>query len=235
MEPVVAHPAIHHRVHRDRDLQRRMRVKQRHERRKSVVRDADDPHLAVRLRHMLHQPVDRVVRVGRMVHRRRIQRPVQRPIHHIIALAAILAAHVLHHADIPAVDNYVHGVVISIQRRIQVCAMQIVGQSCRAIRRAGQQNAGVLRAFRNQDDRMQLHAVAHRDHHIARRVVIAGVGRLQFLRSLARQRRRLSKCTQRKQQTAHGCAHPKQACCLHPETVPLTGLEANRPRQWGSS
>ena len=53
------------------------------------------PTLPLRLRNVLHQPVDGVVGVGRLVHRRRILRPVQRPVHHVVALRAVLAANIL--------------------------------------------------------------------------------------------------------------------------------------------
>ena len=67
VEPVVAAPAVHHRVHRDRHLERRVRVDERHQRQEPVVRDAEDPDLAVGLRDVLHQPVDGVVGVGGVI------------------------------------------------------------------------------------------------------------------------------------------------------------------------
>ena len=106
VKPVVAHPAIDHRIHRHRHLQRRMRVDQRHQRQEPVVRDAEDADLAVALGHVLHQPVDRVVGVGGVIDRRRILRPAQRPVHHVVAFGAVLAADVLDDADVAAFDDH---------------------------------------------------------------------------------------------------------------------------------
>ena len=47
VEPVVAHPAVDHRVHRHRHLERRMRIDERHQRQESVVGDPEDADLAV--------------------------------------------------------------------------------------------------------------------------------------------------------------------------------------------
>ena len=86
VKPIVAHPAVDHRVHRDRDFQCRMRIHHGHQRQKPVVRDAEDADLSIALRNVFDEPVDRVVGVGRFVDRRRILRPVQRPVHHVVAL-----------------------------------------------------------------------------------------------------------------------------------------------------
>ena len=72
VKPVVAHPAVHHRVHRNRDLERRMRIHQRHQRQKAIVRDSKDADFAVALGDILHQPVDGVVGIGGMIDRRGI-------------------------------------------------------------------------------------------------------------------------------------------------------------------
>ena len=40
------------------------------------------------------------------------------------------------------------------------------------IRRAGQENWRILRSFRQHDDRVQLHSVAHGNHHFALDVVL---------------------------------------------------------------
>src|SRR5206468_59091 len=79
VEPIVAHPAVDHRVHRHRHFERRMGVDERHQRQESIVRDAKDADLPVALGDVFHEPIDRVVRVGRVIDRRRILRPVQRP------------------------------------------------------------------------------------------------------------------------------------------------------------
>ena len=48
-------------------------------------------------------------------------------------------------------------------------------------------------ALGNDDDGVQLHAVAHRDHHDALDVVGRGSGRVEVRRDVGRQRRRLRK------------------------------------------
>lgn len=167
VKPVVAHPAVDHRVHRHRDLQRRMRVEERHQRQKAVVGDAEDADLAVGLGDVLHQPVDRVVGVGRVIDRRRVQRTAQRPIHHVVAFRSVLPADVLHDADVAALDDHFHRVVVSLKHRRQVRARRVRGEPGRVVGRAGQQNRRPPRALRHENHRVQLHAVAHRDHHVA--------------------------------------------------------------------
>ncbi len=193
VEPVVAHPAVHHRVHRHRHLERRVRVDERHERQEPVVRDPEDAHLPVGLGHVLHEPVDRVVGVGGVVDGRRVERPVQRPVHHVVALGSVLAAHVLHDADVAVLDDDVGGVVVALQDRAEVRARRVAGERRRVVGRARQQDRPVRRARRHENHRVQLHAVAHRDHHVAP-VVVAHAGRdLHLRRRLARKRRVLGR------------------------------------------
>ena len=186
MKPVIAAPSIHHRIHRHRNLQRRMRMHQRHQRQISVIRNPQHADLPIRLRHMLHQPVNRVICIRRLIHRRGIQRPVQRPVHHIIALAAILAANILHHADIPALNDRLRRIVVAPQAYAHVNAVRIGRQPARIIRRPRQQHPRMLRALRNKDDRAQLHPVAHRHHHLAALVIHARSRWHKLGRSLTR-------------------------------------------------
>ena len=90
-----------------------MRIHEPHQRQEAVVGDAEDADLAIALRKILYQPVDGVVRVGRMVHGRGIQRAVQRAVHHVIALRVVLSANILHHANVTACDDDLGGVVVS--------------------------------------------------------------------------------------------------------------------------
>ncbi len=106
VEPVVAHPAIDHRALRRSHLQCRMRVGQRHHHGEALVRRAEHADLAIALRYVLHQPVDGVPGIGGVVHLGVVQRPAQRPGHHVIAFGAVLAADVLEHADVTAVDEH---------------------------------------------------------------------------------------------------------------------------------
>jgi hypothetical protein len=190
VEPVVAEPAVDHRVHRHRDLERRVRIDQRHQRREAVVRDAEDADPAVGLGDVLHQPVDRVVGVGGVIDRGRVLRAAQRPVDDVVALGAVLAADVLDHADVAAVDDHVGDVVVALQRRAEVRAGPLRGHAVGVVRRAGQEHRRALGAARHQDHRVQLHAVAHRDHLLAALEVEAGGARRERRRDLRRQRRR---------------------------------------------
>ena len=67
VEPVVAHPAVNHRAFRRRYLQRGMRIQQRHDHGEAFVGRADHADPAVRLRHVLHQPIDGVIGVRSVV------------------------------------------------------------------------------------------------------------------------------------------------------------------------
>ena len=185
VEPVVAHPAIDHRVHGHRYFQRGVRIHQRHQRQKSVIADAQNAHLAVGLGNVLDQPVDAVIRVSRFIHRRRILRPMNRPVHHVVALRPVLAANVLNHPNVAALDNHIGGIVIAIKDSPQVRARRVAGQLIGAVRCARQQDRRMLYALGHQDHRMQLDPVAHRDHRLAPFVVEVRRGLFEFGRGLA--------------------------------------------------
>src|SRR5689334_5091911 len=97
-----------------------MRVDEGHQRQEAVVRNAENADASVSLGNVLHQPVNRVVRVGGMVHVGRVLRPVQRTIHHVVAFGTVLAANVLDHANVSAFDNHVGGVVVTVQDRTEI-------------------------------------------------------------------------------------------------------------------
>ena len=124
VEPVVAAPAVDHRVHRDGDLERGVRMDEAHQGGESVVGDADDADLAVGLRHVLHEPVDGVVGVGGMVDRGRVQRAAQGAVHDVVALGAVLAADVLDDADVAAFDDDVGGVVVAVEAGAEMRALR---------------------------------------------------------------------------------------------------------------
>ena len=188
VEPVVAHPSVHHRVHGHGDLQRRVRVDQGHQGQEPVVGDAEDADPSARLRHVLHQPVDGVVGVGGVVDGSRVERAVQRPVHHVVALGAVLAAHVLHHADVAALDDDVGGVVVALEDGPEVRALRVAGQLRRIVGGARQQDRRAAGALGDEDDGVELDPVAHGDHHVAPGVVEALRRRLQPGRGLAGQR-----------------------------------------------
>ena len=165
-----------------------MGVDERHQGQEAVVGDAEDADAAVALRDVLHQPVDRVVGVGRVIDGRRVLRPVQRAIHHVVALGAVLSAHVLDRADVAALDDDLGGVVVAVQARAQVRAVGAARERGGVVGRAREQDRRVPGALRHEDDGMQLHPVTHGDHHVALHVVEAVGGGGECRRRLARER-----------------------------------------------
>ncbi len=143
------------------------------------------PTLPFDLGQVLHQPVDGVVGVGGVVDLAGVERAAQRARHHVLAFGAVLAAHVLEHADIAAAHEHL---ITLRQFGIHMRRFEARGAAVGVIRRARQQDGGMLGALGNHDDRMQLHAVAHRDHHFALDVVVARRRRSQrALRNIRRQ------------------------------------------------
>ena len=173
MEPVVAHPAVDHRAHRRCDFERRVRMHERHDYGEALVRASEHAHAPVRLGDVLHEPVDGVVGVGRMVDVRGIQRTLERPGHDVVALGAVLAADVLEDADVAVGDED----LIALRQRCQHtrrarprCARRGV------VRRARQEHRRTLGGLGNDDDGVELDAVAHRNHLDALDVVVAFAG-----------------------------------------------------------
>ncbi len=186
MEPVVADPAVDHRALRRGHLERRVRIDQGHGDRPAVIGRADHADLLVRFRHVLGQPVDRVVGVGGVVGLGRIERPHRRPRHDVVALRAVLAADILVDEDITVIDPFAIGAphgVAQVRLLVGDEASGIVG-------RAFHQHGQAMGALRHDDDGMQLDAVAHRNHHLALDVVIVGVGLDPGLGNVAAGRRK---------------------------------------------
>ena len=187
VEPVVAHPAVDHRVHGHGHLERGMRIDERHQGQEAVVGDAEDADLAVALRDVLHQPVDGVVGVGGVVDRRGVLGAAQRAVHDVVALGPVLAAHVLHHADVAALHDHVGGVVVAGQDGPQVRAGRVLGERLGVVGGPGEQHGRAFGALRHQDHGQELHAVAHGDHDLAPHVIEAVDGGLELGRRLAGQ------------------------------------------------
>ena len=188
VEPVVAHPAVHHRALRRGHLQGRVRVHERHHHGEALVRAAEHADPAVGLGHVLHEPVDRVVRIGRVIHFARVQRPPERTRHDVLAFGSVLAAHVLEHADVAVLHE---DLVALRQQRHHVRRGRPLRAARRVVRRAGQEHRRVIGAAGNDDDGVELHAVAHGNHDLAPDVVIRGGGRLEGRRDVGRERRGL--------------------------------------------
>jgi len=127
VKPVVTHPSVHHGIHGYRNFKRRMRIYQRHQRGKTIVRNSENAHPPVTLGDVLHQPVDGVVGVGGVVDGSWILRAAQGPVHHVVTLRVILAANVFDHADIAALDDYIHCVVVALQDRPEVRTRRMAG------------------------------------------------------------------------------------------------------------
>ena len=187
VEPVVARPAIDHRVHRDGDFEGGVRMDEAHQGGESVVGDADDADLAVALGRIFYEPVDGVVGVGGVVDLGWVEGAAEGAVHHVVAFGAVLAADVLDDADVAAVDDDVGGVVVAVEAGAEVRALRVCRQRRCAVGRAGEQDGRVFCSFRDQDDGVELDAVAHRDHDFAAVVVEAVVRRLEGCGRLARQ------------------------------------------------
>ena len=117
-----------------------MRIDERHQGKEAVVRDPQDADLAVALGDVLHEPVDGVLGIGRMIDGRRILRAAQRAIDDVVPLGAVLAADVLHDADVAAFEDHVEGVVIAVQNRPEVSALGVARELVGVIGRPGQEN-----------------------------------------------------------------------------------------------
>ena len=161
---------------------------QRHHDGETFVRAAEHSHLAVALGHVLHEPVDRVVRVGRMIDGARVQRSLERPGHHVVAFRPILAAHVLEHADV-AVH---HEDLVALRQRPEHPRRWRPLRSPRCVvGRTRQDQWRLSGSFGHDDDGVQFHTVAHRNHDVALDVIVRLRRLGEVRRHIRRQGRRL--------------------------------------------
>ena len=171
MEPVIAHPTIDHRAFGHGGLQRAVGVDLCHQRGETEVGTADNADLAIAFGHILHQPVDGVIGVGRLINAGGVQRPGDGAVHHEHPFRIVDAANVLINADIAIVHEFgVH----HRQHLGQLLRGAAAGHAFRVIGGARQQDRAVMRAVVHQDHRIQLHPVAHRHHRHAANIV--GIG-----------------------------------------------------------
>ena len=149
---------IRHRRLRTGRHQRRMRIDDRRRSVEARIRDAPDAHLAVVVRHVLQQKIDRVVGVRRVVHvLRRFLVVDVRPHLQKLALAHPASAHIL-------VDEDVAG-LLELLRRPQVLRILVFAVRSDAVRSAVHQErigtAGSVLGHIHR--REQPLAVAHRN------------------------------------------------------------------------
>nr|GEU28205.1 hypothetical protein [Tanacetum cinerariifolium] len=249
VEPVVAAPAVHHRAHRHGRLQRRMRVGQRHQHREALVRRADHADLAVGLGEVFHEPVDGVPGVRRVVGAGVVERALEGARHHVVAVGAVLAAHVLEGADIAGIDQ--HLVALG-QGGGHAGADVALGAAAGVVRGAGEDDGrfGVLAGrLGDHDHGMELDAVAHRDHDLALDVVGVGRERLEFGGNVGRHGRGLGhgvgrggseqggQQRNRQQSNTHTIlgkycqkAHPTEGCGLAQRSIRHCGKLDTRAR-----
>jgi hypothetical protein len=175
------HPAIDHRALRRGNLQRGVWIEQRHGHRPAVIRRTNHAHALVRFGNILDQPFNRVPGICRVIGFARIERTHWRTRHDIRALRAVFAANVLIDKDVPVVDP------LAICRPQCVAKMWAVirGKNRCVVRRALEQHWQIVRALRNNDDGMQLNAVAHGNHLLALDVVVIGLGLMPLGRNVA--------------------------------------------------
>src|SRR4029453_11671601 len=134
---------------------------------------------SVALRNVLHEPVNRVERVGRVIDDGGIQTTPQRTVHDIVAFRAVLAADILYNADVSAFDDHLGCIVIAAEDGTEMRALRMTGEDVGVVRRASEQDGRVLRASRYEDDGVKLDAVTHRNHLFAPDVVERVGGRLE--------------------------------------------------------
>ncbi len=163
VEEVVAHPGVAHRRLRADRLQGGVGAERGDGREPAGIRHAEDAHLPVVAGHVLHEPVDRVVRVGALVGPR-VPR-LRGAVHVERSLGPEPPPDVRQHQDV-AVEADALGVTPDAGRGV-----------ARAVGRAFHENGQRSRSITGRDDHgQQAHAVAHRDHGFGARV--SGVGRL---------------------------------------------------------
>ena len=183
MKPVVAHPAVNHWALRRGHLQRRVRIQQRHHDRKTLVRRSNHPHATVALGHILHQPVNRVPRIIRVVRSIGVQRPRRRRSHYIIALRAVLATHILKNANVAGLHPNVipHHHLLSQVRRLHHSH-----PPRRIVRSAGKHDGRLRHPIGNGDHRVKLHPVAHGNHYFALFKIVPIARSSEFCRYVGR-------------------------------------------------
>jgi len=142
---------------RARRAKRRMRVEQRHGRCPPPVRHSHNSHATIVPRHVLHQPVNGVVRITRFVDRAFHLGVARRAQHHELPLTLVAAAQILRYDDVAVASQLVHR--LSWRDRFNDALTY-------PIRRTYQQHRQSLaRASGNKDLGVEPYSVAHWNHH----------------------------------------------------------------------
>ncbi len=171
--PVVAHPAVDHGAFRSGHFERGMRIEQCHDDGEALVAGADHADAAVRLGHVLDQPVDGVPGVGGVVGAGGVIARSDRRRRHVVgALGAVLAANILIDANIAGLDKNFVGERKSLDHARTLGARGAAGG---VVGSAGEQNGRILRSLGDDNDGVELDAVAHGNHHYA----LVEIGRLR--------------------------------------------------------
>ena len=170
-----------------------MRIDQRHDDGESFIRASQHADFAIGFRHIFHEPLDGIVCVGRVIHHARIERTSQRPGHYVFSFRPILAANILKYPDVPVRSEHLIAFRQNGKHARRLSSFRTSGG---VVRCAGHDHRRVPGAFRNNDDRMQLDAVAHRNHDFAFDMVVGPRWRFEFRWNVGRQRRdlRLNDC-----------------------------------------
>ena len=150
---VVAHEPIGDRSLRRNGLHRRMGAETAHHGVEARIGTAGETYPAVVVRHMFHEPLDRIVAVRRLV-RFAVSRRADMD---EFALAHKAAPHILHDDDIAAVDITAH-----------IAASEAAGKlagtvGSAAVGGAENKDGGFGIRFGRIDRGIEFHAVAHRD------------------------------------------------------------------------
>ena len=101
--------------------------------------------------------------------------------HYVVALRSIFAAHVLNHTNVAFFNDQFGSVVVSVEDWAEMTAWRgiplfpaprvVAGEFVGIIGRSSKKDWRALGAFRHQDDCVQFHPIAHRDHHFATDIV----------------------------------------------------------------
>ena len=110
---------------------------------------------------------------------------MQRTIHYVIAFGIVLAAHVLHDADVAAFHYDFGRIIVAPEGWAEMLACRVRSKRGSAIRRTRKEDRRVLRAFGHEDDGVKLDTIAHGNHNVAARVVPSVLRNFELRRRFA--------------------------------------------------